>query len=404
MESLMNDIFMQKALDIAFQRMGLTSPNPPVGAVIVRDNIIVSEGGTAPYGGNHAEVNAILSAPKESLRGAEIYVSLEPCSHFGCTPPCTDAIISSGINKVYIPILDPNPIVAGRGLKQLTDAGVQVEVLWEWADNASDLIRHFKKYILRHTPYVIHKSALTIDGKTSSLSGDSKWISSPSSRFVVHKLRSRIDAVIVGKTTFDLDSPRLNVRFKDFTPASDNTSCEFLSGRKNFFVDSLISSDISEYKDPLKIIIGVPEFSEIYNKSFFSSDNFLIYEMKKRFDEKQAFLRDKPAVRERVIPLDAENPVDMVKAVLDDLSSKKISSVLLEGGSELAGSFFDAGGIDQFMYFMAPILLGNGRPLLASRESPSISEAFKLNDLGVYRLEKDTLFCGYKEVYNYEMM
>ena len=208
---------MTDALRLALAGMGRTSPNPSVGAVIVRGEAIVSTGRTGPYGGDHAEVSAIRTA-RQDLRGAEMYVSLEPCCHHGKTPPCTDAIIGAGITRVHIPLLDPNPMVAGKGALALREAGVEVVIRRDLASSAADLIRPFKKFILRKRPFTVLKLALTLDGRTATAGGDSRWISNDWSRFVAHRLRSLCDAVIVGKNTLAADNPSLTVRLGDFPP------------------------------------------------------------------------------------------------------------------------------------------------------------------------------------------
>lgn len=263
------DKFMEKALDIAFHHIGKTSPNPAVGAVVVRDGSVISTGGTCPAGSDHAEVTAIKAASQLStceagmkLEGSEIYVSLEPCSHFGKTPPCTDAIINAGIRKVHIPILDPNPLVAGKGVQKLKEAGIDVVIHHEYADAAGDLIRPFKKMILRNKTYLVHKCAMTLDGKIAAPTGDSKWISSPYSRFLAHRLRQKVDAVIIGKNTMVLDNPALTIRLNDF----DESVHEYFYnnviktvGRDNYFFNKLLSPEDENFPQPLRVLIGIPD-------------------------------------------------------------------------------------------------------------------------------------------------
>lgn len=398
----MNDLFMRGALDIAFSKMGLTSPNPPVGAVIARGDKKISSGGTSPCGGRHAEVNAIKSAA-EPLEGAEMYVSLEPCSHFGKTSPCVEAIIAAGIKKVIVPILDPNPLVAGRGIRGLVDAGVEVVMAREWAPQASDMIRHFKKYILRNKSFIIHKAAITLDGRTASSSGDSKWITSAPSRRLVHRIRSRVDAVIVGKNTILTDRPRLDVRFADFQREDDISLYSKISGRDNFFFDSIIGSPITEYKNPLKVIIGLPEESSGMDADFYRDGNYLIYAHKadkgRHPPEKKRIIDP-----DRIVAIDSAGRADMIDLVLQDLAARGIMIAMLEGGSDTVSGFFDAGAIDQFIYFIAPIILGGGKPVIGSEGYKTISEGLRLNDLSVYRSGADMAVCGYRDIYNYEMM
>ena len=199
---------MLKAFEAAFSRCGYTSPNPPVGAVVVKDGRIISSGGTQFCGGDHAEVCAINSAGGDA-DGAELYVTLEPCSHYGKTPPCTDKIISSGIKRVYLPILDSNPKVSGNGVRILRDNGIEVIIVEEFKDYAIDMYRSFFTLINKKRSYLIHKSAVTLDGFIADANGSSKWISNEISRYISHRLRAVNDAVIIGKNTLLADNPSL---------------------------------------------------------------------------------------------------------------------------------------------------------------------------------------------------
>ena len=191
------DTFMRRhALELARAAVGSTSPNPPVGAVVVRDGRIVGEGHTQPTGGDHAEIVALGQAG-ELARGSTLYVTLEPCSHQGRTPPCTDAIISAGVSEVHASVVDPNPQVSGKGLEQLRRAGILV-TLGEGREDAEELIAPHAKFITTGTPLVTAKFAMSLDGKIATRTGDSKWITSEESRRYVHTLRAQSDAIMVG--------------------------------------------------------------------------------------------------------------------------------------------------------------------------------------------------------------
>lgn len=209
--------YMQMALKCAREVKGTTAPNPSVGAVIVRDGEILGKGATAPAGGPHAEVQAIANAGgEEACAEATLYVTLEPCSHWGRTPPCSEAVIRSGFSKVYVAVLDPNPEVAGRGIGQISEAGIEVEVGLLEAE-AFELNEDFFHYIIHKKPFVHVKMALTLDGKICDVHGGSKWITGPDSRAEVHRMRSSSTAIAVGKGTLLADNPKLNVRHVDGT-------------------------------------------------------------------------------------------------------------------------------------------------------------------------------------------
>ena len=203
---------MRRAIELAKKGGGYVHPNPLVGCVVVNNGEIIAEGYHEKYGEYHAERNALLRCKSET-KGASLYVTLEPCCHYGKTPPCTEIIIEKGIKKVFVGILDPNPLVAGKGVKILQDAGIEVEVgLCE--DEIRELNKVFLKYITTKHPYVIMKTAMTLDGKIAAFTGDSRWVTNEESRKLVHELRSEMAAVIVGIGTVLADDPMLNVRLE----------------------------------------------------------------------------------------------------------------------------------------------------------------------------------------------
>jgi len=405
-----NDQYMKRACEIAFSRIGKTSPNPAVGAVIVKNGSIIGEGGTGPYGSDHAEVTAIKDARGKGndINGAEIYVSLEPCSHHGKTPPCTDAIIKHGIRKVHIPLLDPNPVVSGNGVGKLLDAGIEVDIMHKHFNAASELIRNFKKYILRGQPFIINKCAVTLDGRIASSSGDSKWISNEYTRLLVHKLRSKVDAVIIGSNTLAKDNPMLNVRINDFGEDIKNVlqkSRSFINGRDNFFLAELLKSEITDYKDPLRVLIGMPsEISESCN--FIRDDNYIIITYGEEFESAINNNRDLKRISEKlnIIRGGYSSYDESIHFAMDVLKKKGVMTALLEGGGTLNGSFFNAGAIDQFMYVIAPKILGSGISPVRGKESESMSDSLVLRDVSTVFIRDNLLFNGYKEEYNFEMM
>jgi len=200
--------YMKRSLELALLGKGRVSPNPLVGAIIVKGNKIIGEGYHCKAGEDHAEIIALKNC-RESPRRATIYVNLEPCCHYGKTPPCVDAIIKAGINKVVIAVRDPNPVVNGNGIKIMKENKIEIEegILEK---EAKELNKIFFKYIVSKTPYIILKAALTLDGKIATRSFDSKWVSCDESREMVHKLRADVDAVLVGKNTIMKDNPQLH--------------------------------------------------------------------------------------------------------------------------------------------------------------------------------------------------
>lgn len=405
-----DDLYMKRACEIAFTRIGSTSPNPAVGAVIVKNDNIIGEGGTGRYGGDHAEVAAIKDACNRGndINGASIYVSLEPCSHYGKTPPCTEAIKKSGIRKVFIPLLDPNPLVSGSGVRQLADSGIEINLMHKYSHAASDLIRGFKKYILRHNPFIINKCAETLDGKIASATGDSKWISNPYTRLLVHKLRAKVDAVIIGKNTFIKDNPMLNVRFDEF----DDDARKFLSGcsnnisgRENFFLEKLLNNDIADYMDPLRVLVGIPD--TVHAKSnFFRDDNYIVIADERKYNEAVGLNSHlKPLFRKINLVMGTfQDRDEEIHFIMDQLKSRGVMTALLEGGGTLNGSFYNAGEIDQFLYVIAPKVLGSGVSPVQGSESDKISDSLTLRDISAVLIDDNILFNGYKEEYNFEMM
>ncbi len=201
---------MDRALELAVQGQGFVEPNPMVGCVLVKDNQVIGEGWHQSFGQNHAEVNAILAA-KTDPAGASVFVTLEPCSHQGKTPPCVQALIQARVSRVVVACPDPNPSVAGQGIEQLRNAGLQVDVGLR-QDKASEILAPYLKRTVTGLPWIIAKWAMTLDGKIATSTGDSQWISNEKSRAVVHQLRGRVDAIIVGAKTAVADDPLLTSR------------------------------------------------------------------------------------------------------------------------------------------------------------------------------------------------
>lgn len=317
--------WMEKAVSLARQGEGRTAPNPPVGAVIVRDGQLVGEGFHPRAGEPHAEVFALRQAGS-AARGATVYVTLEPCSHFGKTPPCADALIAAGVERVFVGTVDPNPKVAGRGVERLRAAGIEV-CCGLLEDDCRQLIAAFKKHILTGLPYTVYKSAMTLDGNTATANGDSRWVSCPASRRRVHRLRHRVDAIMVGIETVLNDDPLLNTR---------------------------LENEIGH--DPLRVIVDsrlrIPETCRLLTQD--SEAATLVATIT---DNRDKISRLEQAGAE-VLVLPEEGGRVSLGALWRALGERQIQKLLLEGGATLAASVLEAGLIDRLMLFVAPKLLG----------------------------------------------
>mgnify|MGYP000044181962 CR=1 FL=1 len=407
MENLKHNEYMTLALKAAFGKLGVTSPNPAVGAVIVKDGTIIATGSTQACGLDHAEVVALKNA-KGNCSGATMYVTLEPCCHWGKTPPCTEAIIHAGITKVVIPALDPNPAVAGKGVRALQQAGVEVLFLQEFSQAAIDVIRPFKKSILRHRPFIIHKAAISLDGRTATVTGDSKWISSPVSRLLAHRLRACVDTIIVGKATVETDNPMLTVRFSDFAREHTQfyeTKQYTVSGYSNSFINGLLEfwkADVTH--DLKKIVIGLPQ--SLHTIHLTNDGNAYFFVAQK---DKDLFLkRDDYGIITNLIDcgriqfLQSNTGVEQIHELLDILHTMGSMITVLEGGAMVAGSFFDANEIDQCMYVYSPILVGKGKSVIEGKGRQFIAQSMALYDVTSVFLGHDMLVSGYKERYQFE--
>jgi diaminohydroxyphosphoribosylaminopyrimidine deaminase/5-amino-6-(5-phosphoribosylamino)uracil reductase len=317
---------MQRAIELARRGIGMVEPNPAVGAVVVDDSgTIVGEGWHQRYGGPHAEVHA-LEAAGEAARGASLFVTLEPCCHFGKTPPCSRAVIAAGIRQVSIATTDPAPYVHGKGIDELRAAGIHVEVGLLQAD-ARRLIAPFARLTVQGRPWFLAKWAMTLDGKIASRLGHSQWISNPESRAIVHQLRGRMDAILIGTGTAIADDPLLTAR-----PAGPRTATRIV-------VDSLARLPLESrlvqtaHEAPVLLVTTLP-----------TSDADCVA------------LRN-AGIEVLQIPPDSAGHPDLL-LLAGELGRRRMTNVLVEGGSRLLGSFFDADLIDEVHAFVAPKLVG----------------------------------------------
>jgi len=353
------EALMRRALELAERGLGWTNPNPLVGAVIVKQGRIVGEGFHQRFGGPHAEVHA-LEAAGERARGAELYVNLEPCAHQGKTPPCVERIIAAGIKKVYIATRDPNPLVSGRGVERLRQAGIEV-VEGVLAEEAQKLNEHFFKFIRTGRPFVVLKLATTLDGRIADSEGNSRWISSERSRQLVHLLRQRYMAVLVGVGTVLRDDPQLTVR-------------ELPAGL--------------EPRQPLRVVLDstgrTPPEARVLDKSAPTA----IATTPRMPEEAEARYRARGAQVWR-FGEDDRGRVDLHK-LIEHLGREGYDSLLVEGGAEVAAGFLRAGLVDKLILFIAPKLLGKGLPAVGELGIDRLERALRLEKVTV-RLEGEDL-------------
>jgi diaminohydroxyphosphoribosylaminopyrimidine deaminase/5-amino-6-(5-phosphoribosylamino)uracil reductase len=355
--------FMQQALALARLGEGRTRPNPPVGALVVRDGAVLGEGFHPRAGEPHAEIFALRQAGT-AARGADLYVTLEPCCHQGRTGPCTEAILDAGIRRVFVGTLDPNPRVAGGGIERLRAAGVEVHPgLHEPA--CRRLIAPFAKHVTTGLPWVLLKAAATLDGRTATAGGDSKWISSPESRLLVHRLRDRLDAVMVGIGTVLRDDPLLTTRLPE------------------------------EGRDPVRVVVDtdlrLPEEATLLRSG--SPAGTIVATGPSAPAEKAARLERRGV---RILRCAApEGGVDLPE-LMRRLGTEGIQSILLEGGATLNGAALRAGIVDRVMFFLAPMLLGGGdAPGIFSGPGPQrLAGALRLQGVEVSRSGDDILVEG----------
>jgi diaminohydroxyphosphoribosylaminopyrimidine deaminase/5-amino-6-(5-phosphoribosylamino)uracil reductase len=356
---------MRKVLKLAEKGVGATNPNPLVGAIIVKDGKIIAKGYHKAFGLAHAEVDAINNA-KERLVGSTLYVNLEPCSHYGKTPPCAKAIIEAGIKNVVIAMIDPNPFVKWNGVKMLKNAGIDITV-GVFEQEARKLNEIFIKYITKKMPFVIMKSAMTLDGKISSISGNSKWISCEESRNYAHQLRNRVSAIMVGINTVIADNPSLTTRLNE----------------KNC-------------KDPIRVIIDskgrIPLDSNVINSS--SNAGVILATTNQIEPEKEKALNDKGVT---IIKTDYDNSGVNLVQVMKELYNLGIDSVLLEGGGTINAAALSVGIVDKVIMFIAPKIIG-GKSALTPVEGVGIElidDAIKLDDISICKIGSDILVEGY---------
>jgi len=356
---------MRRALELSKKAVGFVNPNPLVGAVIVKDNRIIGEGYHEYFGGPHAEVNAFANAT-EDVEGATIYVTLEPCSHFGKTPPCADAIVRNKISKVVIGMIDPNPLVAGKGIEILKNNGIEVITgILEMEIKKTNEI--FIKYISKKLPFCIMKTAMTLDGKIATAIGDSKWISNEKSRAYVHELRQRVTGIMVGIGTVLSDDPELTTRRED--KLSINPIRIIIDSKARLPLDS----KVLKCDEKTKTIIVTTEFAK---------------------GSKLEAIKQKGA--EVIVTPSKNNRVDL-NYLMKELGDMGIDSILIEGGSTLNYSALEEGIVDKVITFISPKIFGgtSGKTPVGGEGIKHVKDSIMLTDTQVTRFDEDIMIEGY---------
>jgi diaminohydroxyphosphoribosylaminopyrimidine deaminase / 5-amino-6-(5-phosphoribosylamino)uracil reductase len=356
---------LTRAIELAERGVGSVSPNPVVGAVVVKDDRVVGEGWHEEYGGPHAEVNAIAAVGDTDLRGATLYVSLEPCCHEGQQPPCTDAILRAGIGRVVVASDDPTEKASGRGLGILRDEGVQVDLAGgELAARARQQNQAFRKHARTGRPWVLFKSAMSLDGKVATKTGDSKWISTEDSRLVAHHWRASCDAVAVGIGTALADDPQLTAR---------------IDGVRH---------------QPRRVVFDATARLPLDSKLVSAAHDVPLVVVASRAARRSNTDALENAGAEVIVATGEHEPA-RVRSALDQLGAldPPVTSVLLEGGPHLAGAFLDAGEIDELRLFIAPLLLGgrSARDPLEGEGVDAISDALRALTLECDKVAGDVL-------------
>jgi diaminohydroxyphosphoribosylaminopyrimidine deaminase/5-amino-6-(5-phosphoribosylamino)uracil reductase len=358
--------FMQRALALAELGLGRASPGPAVGCVIVRGESVVGEGYyVAPPGSPHAEVIALRQAG-DAARGATAYVTLEPCSHFGRTPPCADALIEAGVRRVIFAMIDPDERVSGSGRARLEAAGIAVEV-GDGGEAAVKLNEAYVKHRRTGLPFVAVKYAMSLDGRIAAASGDSRWVSGPETRRWVHEMRTKIDAILQGSSTVVIDNPQLTARPED-------QEAEHQPLRIVLDSSGRISREANVLQGAASTLVATTERANAAWRQTIEATGAEVL----------------------VLPSDAEGRVAL-RPLLEELGRRGVLWLLVEGGGVVNGSFFDERLVDKVHAIVAPMIVGAAAAAtpVAGRGAQRMTEALRLRDITIERLGEDVLVTGY---------
>ena len=354
--------YMRLAMQLAGNAIGRTSPNPLVGAVIVKDNRVVGCGWHRKAGTPHAEVHALNQAG-ELAQGADVYVTLEPCAHYGKTPPCAKALVEAKVKNVYGGLLDVNPKVAGKGFKILEDAGIHVEYGF-LQDELRKQNEVFFKWIEHKKPFIVLKAAMTLDGKIATATGQSKWITNETSRAYGYKLRDIYDGIMVGINTVIEDNPMLTAR-------------------------------VDGGKSPIRIVVDSSLRIDINANVVQDKSAKTIVATTDKADKDKILKLQAQDVDVIVVDKDKNDKVDIEK-LLDILGQQNICSILVEGGATLSGSFVAKKLVDKVYFFIAPKIIGGkeAKTPVSGTGILNLQEALTLKDIKIEKLEEDILIIG----------
>ena len=360
----LDQYYMKLAIDLALKGEGQTSPNPLVGAVVVKSGKVIAKGYHKKAGLPHAETIALLKAGSQSI-GADLFVNLEPCCHHGRTPPCVEAIIEAGIKRVVIGVSDPNNLVNGKSIRLLRKKGVGV-VTGVLKKDCEKLNESFFKYIRTGRPFLILKSALSLDGKIATRMGDSKWITGPKARDYAHQLRGRVDAVLVGSGTVVSDDPRLTMRLKN-----------------------------SSMFNPIRIIVAGKNNISISSKVFNNSHKEqVIYATTNAFSPVRKAKLEKIGVE--VLLVKHKRGQVNLSLLMEELGRRGITSVMVEGGAEISGSIFKEKLIDRVIYFIAPKIIGgrNSPTPVGGEGVDELKDFMRIKNMSINKLGEDLVIEG----------
>ncbi|MEQ3337205.1 bifunctional diaminohydroxyphosphoribosylaminopyrimidine deaminase/5-amino-6-(5-phosphoribosylamino)uracil reductase RibD [Clostridium butyricum] len=359
----MDEFYMKRALELAVKGIGMVNPNPMVGAVIVKDNKVIGEGFHEKYGHAHAERNAVKNAV-EDIEGATVYVTLEPCAHYGKTPPCVDLLIEKKVRKVVIGMLDPNPLVAGKSIKKLKENNIEVKVGVKEKE-CRKLNEVFIKYITTKKPFVIMKAGISIDGKIATSSGESKWITSERSRLHSHELRNRMSGIMVGINTVLSDDPSLTYRGEH------------------------------KGKDPLRIIIDSTLKVPFESKVIKYNNNNTIVACVENTDLIKKEKLEKMGVK--IIETKSKKGKVDLQEVVEKLGKEKIDSILLEGGGTLNFSALKEGIVDKVRFYIAPKIIGgeNSKNSVSGQGFYNLYDCVNLKDMSYEQMGNEIVVEGY---------
>ena len=377
---------MRRAIELAKKGAGFVNPNPMVGCVIVKDDIIIGEGYHELYGGFHAERNALIKNVAD-FNGATLYVTLEPCCHHGKTPPCTDIIIEKCIKKVVVGLIDPNPLVAGKGISILQNAGIEVVTGVE-EDKIKELNKVFLKYIKTKRPYVLLKTAMTLDGKIASHTGDSKWITNEKSRQLVHRLRSELMGVVVGIGTVTADDPMLNCRYEG-QQTTDN---------RQQYLSTLVEtrgcvSNMHRCRQPIRIIVDTKASISLDSQIVKTAKDYrtiLAISGQRSVISKLEMLK---SFNVEILCCEEKDGHVDINDLMNKLGAMGIDSLLLEGGATLNAAFLESGCVDEIYSFIAPKIIGgkDSKSPVGGKGIDLMKDAIMLKDIKIEQFDNDIL-------------